>query len=247
MKKIFLALTSGVLFFAACDKKVTLPTNNNNATAAATPTPAPASGDGFLVAIYTVNNTVVAGIPVNTTFGTGVAGFGNLASGTYNDAGTVSLAGKVFTKNANNTYVYTTSVNDITGIDMSGTLQWNVAGGNGTPAFTHDATAQGLPTSGDLSSFTSINSDNDFTLSTVSGVNNADSVYFQISGANGTVLKRMGPNTSAATFTSAELKTLGKGTGTVVIAPWNLNTTTISGKMIHVINETALTRVVDIQ
>lgn len=247
MKKISFVLLAAIFFFASCDKKVTLPTNNNNATAAATPSPAPASGDGFLVALYTVNNTTVSGIPINTAFGTGLAGFGNLAAGTYNDAGAISLEGKVFTKNANNAYYYTTSANDITGIDMSGSLVWSVGGGNGIPAFTHDASAQALPTSGDLNTFSSINSANDFVLGVSGSVNNSDSVYFQISGPNGTVLKRTAANTASATFTASELQGLGKGTGTVVVAPWNMNTTVQGGKTIYVINELALTRVVDLQ
>ena len=248
MKKLTLALLSASLFFASCDKKVTLPSDNNNATAAATPSPAPTTGDGFLVALYTITNTTVAGFPVNTVFGTGVAGFGNLATATYNDAGTVSLEGKTFTKNANNSYYFTPSASDPTGIDMSGTLVWNVVGGNGIPAFTHDATAQAIPTSTDMSAFTTINSANNFALSVTGSISNSDSVYFQIAGETGkVVLKRMGPNTNSATFTAAELQTLGKGTGTVVIAPWNMNTTVQNGKTIYVINELALSRVVDIQ
>lgn len=246
MKKISIAFFAATLFLASCDKKDVLPTNTTP-TAAGTPSPAPTSGDGFLVAVYTVNNTTVAGMPINTVLGTGVAGFGNLAGGTYNDAGTVTLEGKTFTKSANNSYYFAPSATDLTGIDLSGTLIWNVSGGNGIPAFSHDATAQAIPTSGDMSVFTSINSANDFALTTTSNISNSDSVYFQISGPNGTVLKRMNSNISTATFTAAELQTLGKGTGTVVIAPWNMTSTVVGGKTIYIINELALSRVVDIQ
>jgi hypothetical protein len=99
-----------------------------------------------------------------------------------------------------------------------------------------------------MSAFTTINSANNFALSVTGSISNSDSVYFQIAGETGkVVLKRMGPNTNSATFTAAELQTLGKGTGTVVIAPWNMNTTVQNGKTIYVINELALSRVVDIQ
>ncbi len=248
MKKLSFALLSAVLFFASCEKKVTLPSNNNNATSPTTPSPAPTSGDGFIVAINTITNTTVAGFPVNTVFGTGVAGFGDLAGGAYNDAGTITLEGKTFTKNANNSYTFVPSVSDPTGIDLSGSLDWNVGGGNGIPAFTYDASVLGMPVTTDLNSFTTINSANDFTLGTTGTISNTDSVYFQIAGPTGTLLlKRMAANTNSVTFTAAELQTLGKGTGSVVIAPWKMTTTTQGGKTIYVINEVALSRVVDIQ
>ncbi|MBK7690938.1 MAG: hypothetical protein IPJ31_07415 [Bacteroidetes bacterium] len=247
MKRISFVFLASIAFFASCDKKATLPSNNNNGTAAATPSPAPTTGDGFLVALQTVTNTTVAGFPINTVFGTGLAGFGNLAAGTYTDAGAITLNSKAMTKNANNTYTYIPSTGDITGVDLSSSINWNVGGGNGIPAFTHDATAQDLPNSGDLSAFASINSTNDFSLSVSGSISNSDSVYFQISGANGSVLKRMASNTTTALFTAAELQTIGKGTGTVVVAPWNMDSITQGGKKIYIINELALSRLVDIQ
>ncbi len=246
MKRLSISLLAAMLFFAACDKKGNLLTNNNNGTAAATPTPAPKAGDGFLVALQTINNTTVAGFPVNTVFGTGVAGFGDLAAGTYYDAGTITLDSKTLAKNVNNTYTFTPT--DITGIDLSSSIVWNVGGGNGVPAFSHDATAQGMPIGTDLSAFSSISTANNFSLSVTGSIMNSDSVYFQISGPNGAyVLKRMAGNTTTALFTATELQTLGKGSGVVVIAPWNLDSITQGGKKIYVINELALSRVVDIQ
>ena len=114
MKRISFVFLASIAFFASCDKKATLPSNNNNGTAAATPSPAPTTGDGFLVALQTVTNTTVAGFPINTVFGTGLAGFGNLAAGTYTDAGAITLNSKAMTKNANNKYKYIPSTGYIT-------------------------------------------------------------------------------------------------------------------------------------
>ena len=248
MKKLSLALLASVIFFASCDKKTTVPSNNNNATANNTPSPSFTSGDGFLVAIRTVTNTTVAGFPVNTEFGTGVAGFGDLAAGTYNDAGAVTLNGKTLTKNANNSYTFIPTATDPLGLDFGSAIDWTVGGGNGIPSFSYNANIMGMPNTTDMNAFTTINSANSFTLSTTGSISNTDSVYFQIADANGKLLlHRMAANTSSTTFTQADMQTLAKGTGSVVIAPWKLTTTTQGGKTIHVINEVALSRVVDIQ
>ena len=69
----------------------------------------------------------------------------------------------------------------------------------------------------------------------------ADSVYFQITGTSKSIIKAKGGSEKSATFTSAELKTLGNTVGgSVVIAPWNHELKTLGGKQIHVINELAL-------
>lgn len=246
MKKISFAILAVAVLFASCDKKTTTPPTTT--TTQPTPSPTPASGDGFLVAVKTVTRSTVGGFPVDVSIGTGVAGFGNLAAGTYNDAGAITLNTKGLTKNANNTYTYIPSATDPMGVDFSSDIDWSVGGGNGIPAFTHDASAQGMPNASEISgSYTTVNAASDFTVSTTGSVTNSDSVYFQIAGPNGYVLKRMASNTSSVTFTAAELATLGKGSGSIVVAPWNMGTTVQGGKTIYVINELALSRVVEIQ
>ncbi|MBL7766685.1 MAG: hypothetical protein JNJ58_11355 [Chitinophagaceae bacterium] len=247
MKKITFALLAMSFFAVSCDKVKTDPpattTANNSAT-----TPNFATGDGFLVAVKTVTKTTVAGFPIETILGTGVAGFGNLSAATYNDAGTITLNTKSLGKQSNNSYVYIPTATDITGIDFSSSINWSVGGAGSVPAFTHSATAQGMPSAGDISgSFTTISSGSDFTLSTTAVPSGADSVYFQVAGPNAVIVKRMSGTSSAATFTAAELATLGKGSGSVVVAPWNYSSATYSGKLIHVVNELALSRVVEIQ
>jgi hypothetical protein len=249
MKKVILSLSLVSLLFASCDKvknTTTNPTTTNTNNSA--PTPVPGSGDGAIVAVQTVSKTTVSGFPITTTLGTAVAVFGNLAGASYSDAGTVMLNTKSLTKQSNNSYVFTPSATDITGIDLSGSLNWDVSGGAGVGAFAHNASAQGMPVADDISgSFTTINSNNSFTLSTVGSISNSDSVYFQLSGPSSTVLKRMAGNTSSVTFTAAEVQAAGKGSGVVIIAPWNWTVKSLGGKQINVVNEVALTRVVTIE
>ena len=249
MKKVIFAIGAVSFLFASCDKvktPVTNPTTTNTNSSA--PTPIPGNGDGGIVAVQSVTKTTVGGFPITTTLGTAVAVFGNLSSASYSDAGNVTLNTKSLAKQTNNSYVFTPTATDITGIDLSGSLNWNVSGGAGVGAFTHDASAQGMPVADDISgSFTTINSNNSFTLSTSGSISNSDSVYFQLSGPTSTVLKRMAGNTSSVTFTAAEVQAAGKGSGVVIIAPWNWTVKSLGGKQINVVNEVALSRVVTIE
>lgn len=252
-KKFMLLAVAAATSLASCKKETT------SSTSATTPTPTPTatsttpmytSGDGVIVALLTRTTTVTMGMPIDMSIGTGVAVFGNLSSGTFSDAGVVTLNGTNLSKQANNSYVIIPSVTNPTGIDLSGSnINWSV----GTPSFTYNAgkggTGRGMPTaSGITGSYTSINTASDFTLSVDGSVSNSDSVYFQINGASKSLLKRMGPNTKSVTFTSAELKTLGTiASGSISICPWNHELKTLGGKSIHVINELALSKVVEIK
>ncbi|KXK43383.1 MAG: hypothetical protein UZ11_BCD004000702 [Bacteroidetes bacterium OLB11] len=105
-----------------------------------------------------------------------------------------------------------------------------------------------MPTSADLDIPASIDANNDYTLKVKGNINNSDSVYFQIVGTNGTILlKRLAGNTSSATFTSAELKTLGTGMGSMCICPWNVGSKSFGGKKIYSVNELALTSLIEIK
>jgi len=218
------------------------PTPENN-----TQTPSFESGDGVIVALKT--RTVTSTVIGNTTIemGTGVAVFGDLAAGNFTDAGTVKLNGKELTKHSNNTYSYMPSATDITGINFDNNIKWEVS----TPSFTYDAKTQGrdLPeANGDFTfSGSSISGSEAFTLALSGSISNADSVYFQINGPNNTILKRMGGQTTSVTFSESEMQSLGKSIGcSVTIAPWNYETKELGGKTIHVVNELAINKVIEI-
>lgn len=248
MKKLSILLLSCSLVYVSCSKKSSTPVIPPTTANTSAPTPSFVAGDGFLVALNSKTKTTVFGIPSETQLGTGLAGFGNLTTRVYNSAGAITLNTKALTKNTNNVYYFTPSIAAPTGIDLSANINWNIAGAGTIPAFTHDASGQGMPFVDEINaSSTTIMSTSDYTLSSLSGISNSDSVYFQIAGPSGVVLKRKGSNTGSALFTSAELATLGKGTGSMVIAPWNYTTKNVSGKIIYIVNETAVSKIIKIQ
>ena len=248
MKKVFIPIVIAMAFFTSCDKVKTAVTPT--ATTSSTPTapqPTITGGDAALVAVNTKITNMVVGIPVELEIGTGVGVFGNLSTPSYVDVGSITLNTKALTKQSNNTYLFTPSATEPTGIDLSGSLNWSVAGGNGFSAFTCTS-SKSMPNADMVSgTYTTVDKSSTFTLSTNSSISNADSVYFQLSGPNGTVLKRMGSNVSSATFSLAEVQSVGTGSGSVVIAPWNMEQQTKGGKAIILVNETAVARVVEIK
>lgn len=253
-KKLSMIALATLASLVACKKEDSTSTTTKPPTttsSASSPTPTYSSGDGAIVALLTRTTTTYMGIKTDMEIGTGVAVFGNLSTGTYTDAGKVSLNDNELSKQTNNSYVFMPTTTNPMGIDLStSSINWSV----GTPAFTYDAGAsgsggKGMPYADAISgTYTSINTSSDFTLEVDGFVSNSDSVYFQITGASGYQLKRMGPNTTSVTFTAAEMKSIGATTaGSVVICPWNHQLKTLGGKSIHVINELALSRVVEIK
>lgn len=250
-KMIALALATASVF-ASCKKEDApspSPTPSPKpAPSSAAATPSYGTGDGALVALITRTTMSTPLGPVSQDLGTGVAVFGNLSTGTYNDAGTITLNGKELKKQTNNSYVYIPGTTDVTGIDLSDNIKWSVA----SPVISYDASLAGsgrdMPSSGGLSgSYTTIDASSAFTLSVVS-VLNADSVYFQINGPDKSILKRRSGTTTSVTFTADEVASLGKSQGcSVTVAPWNHQEKTFGGKLVHVINELALSRVVEIK
>lgn len=251
MKQYFITFTAICLFFlSACSSSSTNNNNNNNnSTTPTAPSITYSTGDGYIVAVNTITSTTVMGVSTEMPMGTGIAAFGNLAAGTFSDAGAVSLNGKTLTKNTNNVYYFTPTATDITGISFDSDINWSVT----NPSFTYSAKSssggRGMPNNTKISgTFTSIDVNSDFTLAMTNAVGNADSVYFQITGTSKSIIKRTGGSEKSVTFTSAELKTLGNTTyGSIVIAPWNHELKTLGGKQIHVINELALAKVVEIK
>lgn len=251
--KLILLAIAAAGTFASCNK--------DEATPSPTPTPTPStpvssgaatptytSGDGAIIALVTRTSTSTPLGPVDFDLGTGVAVFGNLSAGTYTDAGKITLNGKELGKQTNNSYVYIPAMTDATGIDLSSNITWVVT----TPSFTYNAngsTGRGMPVAGKISgSYTSVSTSADFTLAVDGSISNADSVYFQINGSKKSILKREAGSVKSVTFTAAEMGTLGAVTGgSVTICPWNHQLKTLGGKSIHVINELALSRVIEIK
>lgn len=249
MNKQLMILAIGTISMLASCKKEDSSTPKPATPASGTATtPVYGSGDGAVVALITRTTTATPIGNMDYDLGTGVAVFGNLSTGTYSDAGKITLNGKELARQTNNSYLYTPTAGDMKGIDLSGSIKWTVT----TPSFTYDAgagTGRGMPAAKSIAgAYTSVDASAAFTLEVDGAVSNSDSVYFQINGPSKSVLKRMAANTRSVTFTAAEMGTLGKGAGcSVTIAPWNHQEKTLGGKLIHVVNELALSRVIEIK
>lgn len=249
MNKLILAFAIISTIGMSCSKTTTTTTTTN--TPAGNPQPSFGAVDGGLIAINTVTSTTALGTTYDVALGTGVAVFGNLSAGTYVDAGTVTLNDQSLAIQTNKTYVFTPGMTNPTGIDLGSSIKWKVSGNsaNGISALDF-TTSKIMPKAGSLNmSSAEINTATDFTLSTTSNVINADSVYFQISGgSNGKlILKRAGGTVKSVTFTSAELKTLGTGSGSVAICPFNFETKVTGGKTYAIVNELALAKVITLK
>lgn len=246
MNKILFSIAGmSVLLFSCSKVKSTIDNNTNNQTTTpAAPQPNITNADGSLVALETKTSSMVMGVPIDLSIGTGVAVLGNLAGQSYVDVGTVTLNSSNLTKQSNNSYVFTPTVSNPTGIDVSGNIAWTVSGGNGFNGFSVNAT-KGMPVMGSLNgSYAQIDRNSICNLQ-VTSISNADSVYFQLAGPNGTVLKRAGNNTTSMSFSVAEVQSVGTGNGSVVVAAWNMQSSPQGGKSIYLINESALASVVE--
>lgn len=253
-KKLILLAIAAMGTLASCTKEdaTSTPSPTPSPTPAPAPTPSPTytTGDGAIVALITRTSTSTPVGSYDIDLGTGVAVFGNLSTGAYSDAGKVTLNGKELAKQTNGSYVFIPGAADPTGIsDLDSKIDWTV----GTPAFSYSATpsvGRGMPKAAAMAgSYTSVDLKSDFTVGISGTVSNADSIYYQISSPNGKyALKRVGGSTSSVTFTAAEMKDLGTGVGgSIVIAAFNHQLKTLGGKSIHVINELALSRVVEMK
>jgi hypothetical protein len=60
-------------------------------------------------------------------------------------------------------------------------------------------------------------------------------------------MKTKGPGTTSTTFTSAELTSLGSGTGIAEIVPYSIESKVLNGKKYYFINENAVTKSVKLQ
>ena len=249
-KKIFALLLVGTMVFS-CAKEEDIPvpveepasspggsTGGGNTTGNAQPSFAGA--DASLWAVKSLSVTTVAGQTITTTIGTGVATFID-GSSNFIGAGTVKLNTNTLTQNPNNSYVFTAGISMPTGIDFSGGVAWDVAGGNGYSAFTKNVTL-GFPTVSAVTSSGTITKANGYTVS-VNTVTGADSVLFLVGGVN----KTIAGNANSCFFSSSELSSLSNGTTVVQVAAYTSTNETVGGKVIYYGNETVQTKTTTVE
>lgn len=249
-KVILIALVLGTISFS-CNKDEDTPTPS---TATTTPTGGGGGGnstgnaqpnfpgaDASLWAVKSLSVTEVPGFPpITTTIGIGVGVFFDSGSN-YVDVGTVQLNSNPLTKNPNNSYTYTPGQSNPTGIDFSGGVNWNVAGGNGFTAINKNVTL-GFPTVSEITSSSTVSKTSGYTL-TVNTVTGADSVLFLIGDVN----KTIAGNATSCTFSSSELSSLSNGSTVAQVAAYISTNETLGGKIIYYGNETVQSKTVTVQ
>lgn len=212
-------------------------------------TPTVGGATGVLAAIKVSTETTVPIIGTTTTFmGMAVAAFPD-GSG-YLDAGTVQVNGTALTKQSNNTYVSVPSATNITGIDFDGGIDWSVAGSTSVTGFTHSQSSY-VPEIGAITGAgTTVDVDNNVTIgidmaSLYTDISGADSLYFGLYGPGGDLVYRIVPNNSSnrnQTFTPTELSGVGKGSGYIQIAAWDIEMSTKNGEDYAFIREGVITK-----
>ncbi|MBI1288809.1 MAG: hypothetical protein GC178_14670 [Flavobacteriales bacterium] len=240
----FLVLAGAVSFaVASCNTKKD-DTSTPSDPASDPPTPTVGEGYGTLSAVKTVT-TIDPGFGLPTQeieLGIAAAAFFNGTDySTFVNAGSVSAEGESLTQYENNSYAYTPSQTNPSGIDFGSTASWDVGGAGDIPAFTH-TTSIGFPTLGTISSATTVPATGNYTLS-VSNVTGADSVYFMLGG----VVHVEAGNATSSTFTEAEIDGMGSGSNFAQVAPYKIEAATKSGKQFFFVTEKVKTQSVTIE
>lgn len=251
MKKLTYLLVLAVLAgFTSCSKDDD--DDNNANTGSTTPTvntvPTYSDADGVLAAVYTNNWINVPFIgTINTPIGTAVAAFYSTTGGTtYVDAGVVKCEDSTLTKNASNNYYFNPSIYNATGLDLFGSVSWNVAGNGSFTGFNYTTTTS-MPDIDSISNGATVNSGAAFTLTASGSITNSDSVIFIVAGQSKTLMATRPAGTTSHTFSAADMATLGAGTGILEIVPYNWETTTtVGGKKYYFVNQAAATKIVTI-
>lgn len=208
------------------------------------PTPTITDGYGTLVAVKSVTTFDPGfGVPV-TEIDMGIASAAFTDGTNYDNfvnAGVVEVEGQELSQFDNNSYVFTPSQTDPTGIEYSSSPEWVVGGAGDIPGFTHTVGIN-FPTVGDINSSTTVPSSGDFTVS-VPNVSGADSVYFMLGG----VIHIEAGNVTSSTFTEAEIDGMSSGASFAQVAPYKIESDIYSGKTFYFVTEKVVTQSVTIE
>ncbi len=159
-------------------------------------------------------------------------------SSNFVSAGTTTVDANGLDIQSNNSYTFIPGLTNPTGITYGSDVQWTADGGNGFSAI-NETVNIGWPEVGKLTSSTTIDNHNDYTLS-VQSLTNSHATIFQIAGPDGNVLYELGPNVTSHTFTAAELASIGRGTAIFQVTGYKVVNKTIDGKNVYAVNETVV-------
>lgn len=218
-------------------------TATNKAPQPGTYTPSYNGTFATLVGIKTISTTSTPIGSVDTEIGTAVAVFSDNGGTSFLDAGTVSINSNDLSIQSNNSYVFTPSQSQPTGLSLSGNVSWSGTG-NGWPSFS-GSTSQDFSNVSEIST-SDISTGTNYTL-TCAGISNADSVYFGIYGPDGSAYFIAAGGTTSHTFSTADVNSIGSGQGYIQVVGLNYDPQSIGGRAYWFINETVRTKSVDIQ
>ncbi len=259
-KKKFLVLLTlsinSILF--SCKKDVEVPDILDETTPTTSVTPSYSykanDADAVFAAVnaVTYQNIPVIGlqkIDINTAVAVFFTSTGNKP---YVNGGSVTCEGKTLTPDTSKAYLFVPSGTEM--MTFSGNTDW-VIGGNtttGMPA-TNFTSASPVPSyngilNGTLTS--NVNRASDITITINGALTNADSAFVTISSGSGYVQKIVAANTNC-TFTAAQLaglnSTNGAANGIIQVAPFKIESSTVSGKKYYFVNEAAYTKFVTVE
>lgn len=169
----------------------------------------------------------------------------------YVNGGTVSCEGKSLSPDTSKAYLFAPSGSET--ITFSGNTDWLIGGNSATgmPS-TSFSTNSPVPSyngivTGSLPA--NVNRANDITVTINGTLTNADSAFVTISSGTGYVQKVVAAN-SNCTFTAAQLSVLGStngaANGIIQVAPFKIESTTVSGKKYYFVNEAAYTKFITV-
>jgi hypothetical protein len=265
MKKIT-KLSIAVLFASVCFISCKKSTNTNNPTTTSPVPTAPTptfSGDikGALISLrisFDYDPNKFASLPITVPVvelesESATAFFGNdLSSGNFLNAGNVAVNSYTLDKQSNNSY--TKLAFDYTSgeytLGFSSGSNWNVAGSSDVTAFTYNHTDAFPNFSGKSSMPETASTTTSLSINLSGKISNADSVYVFLGGNGKSIIKHLGSSASSATFTAAEVasigSTSGKPTAILEVVPWRYRIQNINSKDYVFVKEQAVVKYVTI-
>jgi hypothetical protein len=236
------------LTFTSCKKEeaeetpTTPTTPPPTASTPGNPLPTPTDANGILASIKTWS---VVSTPLGNQYleiGVASAAFFNpSAPNTFLNAGNVSVEGTALTKQNNNAYVYTPGTTNPTGINFDNNIAWSVQG-NADVDQLNTSHLTNIPQIQKIN----VNANQSISGSLTVGLDNtannnlftADSVIFTLVGPSKAIVKTVAANNPSYSFTASEISSLGKGSGFVQMAAYDMEKITMpSGKNYYLIAE----------
>ncbi len=244
--KLLIACMAMSVAFTSCKKKDNGddPTPTPTPTTPGTPTPNFEGATGVWAAVITTTTIPFVGVK-EMSMGTG-GYFVGTSTSTFRDAGVVKLDDNVLTKQSNNSYLWSNLNSNIWGTSNT-QADWAIAGnGSSVPALNY-TTSKGFPVVAEINSSATVNTANDYTVTLMSNIFNADSVLVILSAGSKTVTKTVyGSNANNFVFTSAEMAGMS-GSGIIQVAAYNWEQSAAGTENIYFVNEKVVTKTITAQ